>query len=112
MVTCWERADLLAILYAMFYCVFVTFPCVVLGKVWCLIVLILDLGILFYFNKGIIKYLVPAKCKLALCSGGFGFVCSKMVGFSWEREREREREKERERAAGFTLSVFQPSCGC
>ena len=25
-VTCWERAGLLALLYIMFYCVFVTFP--------------------------------------------------------------------------------------
>ena len=30
-VTCWERADLLAHLYVMFYCVFDTFPCDVLG---------------------------------------------------------------------------------
>ena len=26
-VTCWERADHLAVLYVMFSCVFVTFPC-------------------------------------------------------------------------------------
>ena len=37
-VTCWARADLLALLCVMFYCVFVTFPCGVLGQVWCLIV--------------------------------------------------------------------------
>ena len=48
-VTCWERADLLALLYVMFYCVFVTFPCGILGKVWRLIVSILDLCLLFYF---------------------------------------------------------------
>ena len=30
-VTCWERANLLATLYVMFSCVFVTFPCGVLG---------------------------------------------------------------------------------
>ena len=35
-VTCWEKADLLALLYVMFYCVFVTFPCDVMGQVWCL----------------------------------------------------------------------------
>ena len=29
-VTCWERAGLLALLYVMFYCVFVTYPCDVL----------------------------------------------------------------------------------
>ena len=30
-VTCWERANLLAILYMIFSCVFVTFSCGVLG---------------------------------------------------------------------------------
>ena len=48
-VTCWERADLLAILYVMFYCVFVTFPFGVLGLVWYLIVSIPDLCLLPYF---------------------------------------------------------------
>ena len=37
LVTCWERVNLLALLYVMFYCVFVTSPCGVLGQVWCLI---------------------------------------------------------------------------
>ena len=32
-VACWERAGHLALLYAMFYCVFVTFPCGVMGQV-------------------------------------------------------------------------------
>ena len=41
--TCWERADLLAFLYVMFYCVFVTFPCGILGQVWYLNVSISDL---------------------------------------------------------------------
>ena len=50
-VTCWERADLGAVLYVMFYCVIVTFPCGVLGQVWCLIVSISDLYLLFYFYK-------------------------------------------------------------
>ena len=31
-VTCWERADLLA-LVGEFYCIFVTFPCGILGQV-------------------------------------------------------------------------------
>ena len=39
---CWERAGLLALLYVMFSCVIVTFPCVVLGQVWYLIVSIPD----------------------------------------------------------------------
>ena len=48
-VTCWERADLLTILCVMFYCDFVTFPCGVLGQVWCLVVSISDLCLLSYF---------------------------------------------------------------
>ena len=38
-VTCWERADLLALVCDV-YCGFVTFPCGILGQVWYLIVLI------------------------------------------------------------------------
>ena len=37
------RANLLTLLCVMFYCVFVTFPCGVLGQVWYLIVSISDL---------------------------------------------------------------------
>ena len=48
-VTCWERADLLALLYVRFSCVFVIFPFDVLGQVWYLIVLIPDLCLLSYF---------------------------------------------------------------
>ena len=33
-VTCWEKADLLSLLFKMFSCVFVTFPYDVLGSVW------------------------------------------------------------------------------
>ena len=49
LVTCWERADLLALLYVMFSCVFVTLPFNVLGQVWYLIVLIPVLCLLPYF---------------------------------------------------------------
>ena len=43
-VTCLERGDLLALVnFGMFNCVFVTFPCGILGQVWYLIVLIADL---------------------------------------------------------------------
>ena len=49
-VTCWQRADLLALLFMMFYCVFVTFPCGVLGQVWCVIVSIPDLSLLSYLS--------------------------------------------------------------
>ena len=41
-VTCWERADLFALLGHV-YCVFVTFPCGILGQVWDLIVSFPDL---------------------------------------------------------------------
>ena len=54
MVTCWEKADILALLCAMYYCVFVTFPCGVLGQVWCLIVSIPDFCILSYFYDSIL----------------------------------------------------------
>ena len=48
-VTCKERADLFALLYLIFYCVFVTFPIGVLGQVWCLIVLIPDPPLVGFF---------------------------------------------------------------
>ena len=47
-VTCWERADLLALVCDV-YCGFVTFPCGILGQVWYLIVSIPDLCHLSYF---------------------------------------------------------------
>ena len=46
-VTCWERADLLALVGDV-YCIFVTFPCGILGQVWYLIVSFLDLCRLSY----------------------------------------------------------------
>ena len=48
---CWDGTDLLALLCVVFSCVFVAFPCGVLGRVWCLIVSTPDLGLLTYFNK-------------------------------------------------------------
>ena len=42
-VTCLERADLLALLYVVCSCVFVTYTCGVLGQVWYLIVSIPNL---------------------------------------------------------------------
>ena len=45
-VTCWERTYLLALLYVMFSCVFVTFPSGGLGQVCYLVVLIPDLCLL------------------------------------------------------------------
>ena len=49
-VTCWASANLLALLYVIFSCVFVTFPCGVLGQVWYLIVSIPDRCLLPYFD--------------------------------------------------------------
>ena len=42
-VTCWERADLLALWCVVFSCVVVTFPYGILGQRWYLIVSIPDL---------------------------------------------------------------------
>ena len=47
-VTCWERADLLALVGDV-YCTFVTFPCGILGQVLYLIVSFPDLCRLSYF---------------------------------------------------------------
>ena len=54
MVTSMERAGLLALLCAMFYCVFVTSPCGVLGQMWYLIVSIPDICLLTYFYDAFI----------------------------------------------------------
>ena len=56
-VTCWEMADLLALLYVICYCVFVTFQYGVLGQVCFLIVWIPDLCLLPYFNAGPVSIL-------------------------------------------------------
>ena len=53
MFTSRERADLLALLYVMFSCGFVTFTYDVLGQVWYLIVLIPDLCFLPYYKNEI-----------------------------------------------------------
>ena len=50
-ITCWERASLLAILYVVFSCVFVTFTCGVLGQVWFSIESIPYLSLLTYFVR-------------------------------------------------------------
>ena len=54
-VMCWERADLLA-LVGNVNCIFVTFPCGILGQVWYLIVSFPDLCLLFYFYTKIFIY--------------------------------------------------------
>ena len=55
-VTCWERAILLA-LVGNVYCVFVTFPCGILGQVWYLIVSYPDLCRLSYFKQNVFQYI-------------------------------------------------------
>ena len=48
-----KKANLLALLCVMFYCVFITYPCGVLGQVWHLIVSISDLCLLTCFVKDV-----------------------------------------------------------
>ena len=73
MVTCWERADLLALLCGMFSCVFVTFPYGVLGQVWYLIVSIPDRCILPYFViYQCNPFGVPKSMAIVLGEGGPG----------------------------------------
>ena len=48
-VTCWERAYVLDLVGDV-YCIFVTFPCGILGQVWYLIVSFPDLYRLSYFG--------------------------------------------------------------
>ena len=50
-VTCGGRANLLALLNVMFYCVFVSFPCGVMGQMWILIVSITDICLLTHFQR-------------------------------------------------------------
>ena len=59
-VTSWERADLLALVGDV-YCIFVTFPCGILGLVWYLIVSFPGLYRLSYFN-----YMRTAKAQISL----------------------------------------------
>ena len=49
-VTYWERADLLALVGDVYF--FITFPCGILGQVWYLIVLFLDLCRLSFTLSG------------------------------------------------------------
>ena len=60
-VTCWERADHLVLLYVRFSCVFVIFPYGVLGQVWHLIVLIPDLCLLANIEINSLKNIVGKK---------------------------------------------------
>ena len=56
-VNCWERANLLAFVGDVF-CIFVTFPCGILGQVWYLIVSFPDLCHLSYYDHVAYLYFV------------------------------------------------------
>ena len=49
-ITCWERADLLTLLYVMVSCVYVTCPYGVLLQIWYLIELIPDICLLCFVS--------------------------------------------------------------
>ena len=59
MVTCWKKADLLALVGDVMFIVFVTFPCGILGQVWYLIVSFPDLCLLSYFGMGFDLLSIP-----------------------------------------------------
>ena len=60
--TCWEGADLLALLCVMFHWLSVTFPCGVLGQVWCFIVSILGslLSFLLLWKTFVLSFRIGA----------------------------------------------------
>ena len=66
-VTCWERADLLALLYVIFSCVFVTFQHGVLCQVLCLIVWIPDLCLLPYFYSQTCRLVIRSSLLISTC---------------------------------------------
>ena len=53
--TCCERADLLAFVGDV-YCIFVTFPCGILGQVWYFIVSFPDLCLFSYFANPVVPH--------------------------------------------------------
>ena len=62
--TCWERADLLALVGDV-YCIFVTFPCGILGQVWYLIVSFPDPCRLSYIRISLCISLVRSESSLS-----------------------------------------------
>ena len=75
-VTCWERADLFALVWDV--CIFVTFPC---GILWYLIVSIPDLCHLSYFNISLqavqlLEENIRKSICLALIQCHFDYACS------------------------------------
>ena len=79
--TCWERANLLALLCVMFNCVFVTFPCGVLGQVSYLVVCIPDLCLLTYISCFVLVFWCRAICQFRYHI--FLFACNmRLVSFA------------------------------
>ena len=75
--TCYKMVDLLALLYVMFTCIFVTFLYGVLGQVWFLIASISDLLLFSYFvvsykRKYVHEVLVNRLVNLAQLKVRFG----------------------------------------
>ena len=67
LVPCWERAVLLAFVGDV-HCIFVTFPCCILGLVWYLIVSFPDLCRLSYFNLTLIDKRIKCYTSLTFSS--------------------------------------------
>ena len=70
LVICWKRAYLLARLYVMFSCAFVSFPYGIPGQVWYLIVSIPDLCFLshlYFFRGSVFDLLVFVLLCITLC---------------------------------------------
>ena len=71
-VTCWERAGLLALVGDV-YCIFVSFPCVMMGQVWYLVVSFPDLCRLSFFQVTLdANFTVTRKAKEMGGGGGAG----------------------------------------
>ena len=77
-VICWEGANLLGLLYVMFYCVFVTFLCGVLGQVWYLIVSIPDFCLLTYDDSVLLLHFLGFKILNLNIFGVFWGVITKL----------------------------------
>ena len=113
LVSCWERANLLALLYEMFSCVFVTFPYGVLGQVWYLIVSIPDLCLLTYsdernvagnnFSSLSFLFHFTFLCRLAILNNATVFKHCLTLSFSLAHHQ---------RKAKCFSSVFQCRCKC
>ena len=84
-ITCWEKAGLLAHLCVMFSCVFVTFPCGIPSQVWYLVVSIPNLCLLPYFFHYLPKYLITGMVPSNMLNPSSILFTgrSKMVLLSW-----------------------------